>query len=282
MNIFSNNIPNRIKQPSLCCIHCGKSYKKRTNMEKHSVICELLHLSKKKKSSTKEYDDDDDEHELLPPSQQKMFQMLIELGQKYNKLEEKVEEINKWVIKKKKKINVLEWLNVNIKPTIYFDDILDKIIINDDDIKFLFENSFYDVLNEIFTRTICNNNNNNNTNNINNNNSEDSPIFAFVQKANMFYIYDSDNVWIELTRERLIKFLNKVHMKLFTAFYEWKKTRTIQIRGDPHLETTCDKTLIKLTSIEFKQETTLSKVRSQMYSLLKTDLKALVEYEFEF
>jgi uncharacterized protein YeeX (DUF496 family) len=237
-------------------------------MERHTVVCELLELSKKKTSAAKE----EDEELACLPSQQRMFQMLIELGQKYNKLEEKVEEINKWVVKKKKKINVLEWLNANIKPTIYFHDILDKIIITNDDIKFLLENSFYDVLNEIFTRTIYHSNPE----------AEDNPIFAFVQKTNMFYIYDSDNTWIELTRERLIKFLNKAHMKVFTAFYEWKKTRTSQIRGDPQLESACDKALIKLTSIDFKQESTLSKVRSQLFSRMKTDLKALVEYEFEF
>jgi hypothetical protein len=130
------------------------------------------------------------------------------------------------------------------------------------------------MLNEIFFRIIYNNNNNE---------SENNPIFAFVQKPNVFYIYDStENTWIELSRERMIKFLNKVHMKVFTAFYEWKKTRTNQIRGDDHLATTCDKTLIKLTSIEFKQESVLSKVRSLMYSKMKTDLKTLVEYEFEF
>jgi uncharacterized protein YeeX (DUF496 family) len=270
MNTFSNNIPNRIKQPALCCIHCGKSYKKRVNMEKHSVICELLQLSRKKKSAAKDEDDEMDVS-LQPPSQQKMFQMLIELGQKFNKLEEKVEEINKWVVKKKKKINVLDWLNSNIKPATCFDHILDKIIIDDEDIKFLFDNSFNDLLNELFTRTIYTNNQ-----------SEDSPMFAFVQKVNVFYIYDSDNIWIELPRERLIKFLNKVHMKIFTAFYEWKKTRTSQIRADPHLATKCDKTLIKLTSIEFKQEATLSKMKSLIYSKMKTDLKGLLEYDFEF
>ena len=34
------------------------------------------------------------------PSQHRMYQMLIELSQKYNRLEEKVSELNKWVIKK--------------------------------------------------------------------------------------------------------------------------------------------------------------------------------------
>jgi len=98
----------------------------------------------------------------------------------------------------------------------------------------------------------------------------------------MFYIYNSDNTWIELSRERLIKFLNKVHMKIFEKFYNWKLTKKDLIKSDDHFATNCDKALIKLTSIDFKQETILSKIKSLMYSKMKTDMKALVEYEFEF
>ena len=35
-------------------------------------------------------------------------------------------------------------------------------------------------------------------------------------------------------------------------------------------------------SIEFKQDSTLSKMKSIMYNRMKTDMKALIEYEFEF
>ena len=41
MNKLANEIPNRIKQPSQCCINCGKSYIKRVNLDKHLVICEI-------------------------------------------------------------------------------------------------------------------------------------------------------------------------------------------------------------------------------------------------
>jgi uncharacterized protein YeeX (DUF496 family) len=263
MNKFTNEIPNRIKQPAQCCIYCGKSYIKKTNLDKHLVICELLKNNKKKSNIIIEED------EPLP-SQKKMFEMLIELGQRYSRLEEKVDEINKLVVKKKKKINVLDWLNANIKPNINFDDIIYKISINDQDIKNLLNNSFYDVINDIFSRTIYSF-------------SEiENPIFAFVQKQSVFYIYDKDNIWIELSRERLIKFLNKVHTKIFKQFYEWKKTKTNDIKCDDRLATICDKTLVKITSIEFTQESILSKVRNNMYTRMKTDMKALIEYEFEF
>jgi uncharacterized protein YeeX (DUF496 family) len=263
MNKLNNDIPNRIKQPAQCCIHCGKSYKTRINLNKHLVICELLQKSKKKSNIVIEEDEP-------IPSQRKMFEMLIELGQKYSRLEEKVEELNKWVVKKKKKINILEWLNVNIKPNINFENIIDKIVVNQQDIKNLLEKSFYDVLNEIFSRTIYNFS------------ETENPIFAFLQKQNVFYIYDSNETWIELSRERLIKFLNKVYMKIFKEFYEWKKINVKEIKSDDRLAIISDKTLVKITSIEINQETILGKIRSNMFSRMKTDMKALVEYEFEF
>lgn len=259
-------IPNRIKQPAQCCIHCGKSYKTRENLNKHVDLCELLHKSKKTGPLIIEDDDP-------IPSQRKMYQMLLELGQKYNKLEEKMEEMNKWVAKKKKKINVLEWLNTSIKPNITFDNILDKIIVQPEDIEYLLHNSFYDVMNEVFSR------------NIYNYNETENPIFAFIQKQNIFYIYttvDDKNIWVELSKERYIKFLNKVHMKIFKAFCDWKQTKKDEIRTNDAFSILCDKTSLKILNVEFKQEACFAKVRSAMYTRMKTDMKSLVEYEFEF
>ena len=217
MNRLTNNIPNKIKQPAQCCVNCGKSYIKRANLDKHLVICDLLQRSKKKTNIIIEEDEP-------MPSQRKMFEMLIELGQKYSRLEEKIDEINKWVVKKKKKINVLEWLNTNVKPDVNFDNILDKIIINEDDVNNILQNSFYDVLNEVFARTIY----------------------------------------------------------IFKEFTDWKKIKANEIKTDSTLSSICDKTLVKMMSVEFKQESILSKVRTCMFSRMKTDIKALVEYEFEF
>ena len=199
MNKLAQNIPNRIKQPSKCCVYCGKSYVKKTSLDKHIIICELLNNSK---STIIENDED-------VPSQKKMYQILLELGNKFNKLEEKVDELNKWVVKKKKKINVIDWLNTNITPEIKFDILIEKIIITQDDVKYLFDNSFADTLNQIFSR------------NIYNLSETEYPIFAFIQKSNVFYIYENEESgWMELNREKIIKFLNRVHMKLLKAMME--------------------------------------------------------------
>jgi hypothetical protein len=269
-----SNIPNKIKQSAQCCVHCGKGYKTRTNLEKHLVLCELLHKSKRTLSN--------DDEEMPMPSQKQMFQMLLELGQKYSKLEEKIDEMNKWVVKKKKKINVLEWLNVNMVPDLIFENLTDKIPIIESDMEFLLQNSFLDTINEVFARTIYNISENEN------------PIFAFAQKANIFYIYDtngtkinnnSENIqpgWLELPKDKLIRFLNKMQMKISKSFYEWRKKNAEKIRNNDNLSISCDSAVLKIMSTEFKQDATLSKMKLIMYNRMKTDMKALIEYEFEF
>lgn len=261
-----SHLYNNTKQRAQCCLYCGKGYKTRTNLEKHVNLCELIHKGTKTRVTI------EDDEEL--PSQRKMFQMLLELGQKYNKLEEKVDEINKWVVKKKKKINVLEWLNSNIIPNLVFEKLSEIIIITENDIEFLLENSFFDTLNQVFSRTIYNVS------------ETENPMFAFVQKANLFYVFDKTDsdkgAWMELSKEKLLRLLLTIQMKISKSFCEWKKKRADKIRDDDNFAILCDKTLIKIMGNEFKQDTTFGKMKTIMYNKMKTDMKALIEYEFEF
>ena len=265
MNKIAQNIPNMIKQPAQCCVYCGKSYKKRTNLDKHVILCELLNKSKKQLCN------EDEEEEI--PSQKKQYKMLLELANKINKIEEKLEEVNKWVVKRKKKINVIDYLNTNIKPEIRFDNLIERVIITHDDIKYLFDHTFIETLNHIFSRNIYNLSES----------PEEYPIFAFVQKSNIFYIYENEeNKWMELSREKLIKFLDRVYMKLHRSYMEYKKINADKIRDDESFSILCDKTSVKMSSADFRQDCILSKIKTSMYSRMKTDMKGLVEYEFEF
>jgi hypothetical protein len=262
MNKIAATIPNKIKQPAQCCKYCGKSYMKKINLDNHVILCELLNNSK-----IKTIVDDDEE----VPSQRKMYEMILEIGKKLSGLDEKVDDLNKWVIKKKKKINVVEWLNNHITPEINFDSLIEKIIIDKDDVQYLFQNTFADTMNHIFSR------------NIYNVSESEYPIFAFLQKSNVFYIYENEEAgWIELNREKLVKFLNRVHTKLYRLYLEWKKENKSQIEDDEKISLLCDKTTCKMMGVDFRQEVILGKIRANMYGRMKTDMKALVEYDFEF
>jgi hypothetical protein len=152
-----------------------------------------------------------------------------------------------------------------------FDSLIEKIIVERDDVEYLFHNSFADTINHIFSR------------NIYNISESEYPIFAFVQKSNIFYIYENEEAgWMELSREKLVKFLNRVHTKIYRLYIEWKKENKDKIEDDEKLSLICDKTTCKMMDVDFRQESILGKIRSNMYGRMKTDMKALVEYEFEF
>jgi hypothetical protein len=243
-----------------CCKFCGKSYKKRENLDKHIVLCDLLNKSKKVS-----FEDDDD---FVIPNAKHMFQMLLELGKKYNSLEDKMMEMTKWVSKKKKKINVIDWLNTNLEQKFVFDNLVSTIIVTSENAMAILDNSFYDVLLDIFSSTLFV--------------MENKPIFAFTQKVNTLYIYQNDG-WIIASKEKLMWFFNKIHMKLIDVFYSWKKIKILEAGSNKDkFETACDKAIIKLMSIDFRVENIYSKTKNILFNGLKTDMKALVEYEFEF
>ena len=259
MNVLNNL--NRTVQYKHSCIYCGKGYKTCTNLEKHLLLCEMIH--KRSSSNISLYEEP-------IPSQKKMYQLLVELAQKYNRLEEKVNEINKCVIKKKKKIDILEWLNSNVHPTTSFENLSEKISISDYHIEFLCNNSFNDTLNEVLENSVYNTTD------------FENPIFAFSQNTNMIYIYEKDTRWTKITNEKLARFLNKIQMKISKAFYEWKKIHSKEIKENDSLEQICNKTTGKLMAPDFKSETVLGKIRNMIYNKMKTDVKAVLEYEFEF
>jgi hypothetical protein len=207
--------------------------------------------------------------------------MLLELSQKYSNLEKKMEEMSKFVVKQKKKINILEWLNNNLIPTYVFEELPSKITTTNQTIELLLNNTFQDILNDMFEANIYKNNElcGDTTNHV-------FPLCALTQKSNTFYYYtqglDTNKYeWRELARDKLVWFLNIIHMKITKLFTEWKKTHRQEIAENDSKSTICDKATIKLMSQEFKQDKYYTKVKSLLYNKMKCDMKTLIEYEFE-
>jgi hypothetical protein len=272
MNKFAI-IPNRIKQPAICCVYCGKGYKSRPGYDKHAILCELIDRTKKKKKLRIV---DDDEADIIP-SNQRMYHMLIELASKYSNLEKKMEEMSKYVVKQKKKINILEWLNNNLIPTFVFDELPSKITTTNQTIELLLNNTFHDILNDMFEANIYKN--------VELCGNDMFPLFALTQKPNTFYYYTSIEPtkyeWCELSKDKLVWFLNIIHMKITKLFTEWKKIHKQEISENDSKSTICDKATIKLMSQSFKEDKYYTKAKSILYNKMKCDMKTLIEYEFE-
>jgi hypothetical protein len=102
------------------------------------------------------------------------------------------------------------------------------------------------------------------------------PLFAFVRKSNQLYAYyDNTSSWSELSRDKLVRFLNIVHKKISKAMFDWKHNHRDEIGGNDHIASIFDKGVLKLMSINFNNDVTFGKMNSMLYSRLKTDAENL-------
>jgi hypothetical protein len=241
-----------------CCVNCGKGYKSRTGLDRHLVLCELVHKIKSGKKFIEET-----EPEI--PSPKVMYQMILQLAEKYHNLEEKTTEMNKWVVKKKKKMDVVVWLNDSVKPDYEFDGITDRFIICDADVEFMMENCLHETIYRVLIRVLSD---------------AVVPIFAFNQKSGILYMYEKEQ-WTELPADRLTRLLNICQRKISKAMLDWKKKHKEEINSSDAFATRYDKAVLRLMSVEFRSDAQTNKAKNAIYSRLKTDAKTVIEYEFE-
>jgi len=259
--LFYNKL-SEMNNQMICCVNCGKDYKTRNGLDRHLVLCEIIHKIKSGKKVAEEV-------ELEIPSPKIMYQMIIQLAEKYNKLEEKTTEMNKWVVKKKKKMDVLVWLNESVTPDYEFDGIAERVIIEHDDVEFMLDNHLHETIYRVLFRVFG---------------AEDVsmnvPIFAFHQKHFVLYMYEKEQ-WTELPIDKLLRLLNNCQRKISKAMLEWKNKHKDEMNNSDAFATRYDKAVLRLMSIEFRENRPITKAKNAIYEQLKTDVKTLIEYEFE-
>ena len=246
------------------CMYCIKKYTNKTSLEKHMILCSLFHKSKRQLKK-------EEEEEEETPSPKQVFKIIKELLWKIKKLEEKVEVQEKYINKTKKKINIIDWLQTNIKPEVdYLDFISQNIMIKEEEILFMMQHTFMDTLDKIISE------------NLENKQGSSIPIFCLCQKQNILYVFSKNkNVWEELNKIDCIKMFNIIYSIIFKKFLEWKKMNEENLNKNENLENIYIKTMGKILNVDFKNETTLSKSKLSLFNYLKTDMKEIVEYNFE-
>ena len=244
------------KKKAFQCKLCKKEYQTEPNLKKHMVLCEILHQSANNNTS------------IINPTH--LYQIIQELVIKQKRMEEKIEELQKWVEIKKKKINIIDWLNNNRHPNITFKHLIDLITVQENDIDFLYkpDNSVIELILLLFERDIYD--------------QSILPIFALNQKNNnLIYYYDISNVqneltttelmntWRELNKEKLTSLLNQIHSKILNRLMVWKKKHHEFILSNDKNQILYCKMMNKFMSIDFKQPLVINRIYSSIYNKIK-------------
>ena len=189
--------------------------------------------------------------------------MLIDLGNRYKILEEKLQYVE--VSSKKKKIDVIDWLNENHKISANFLEII--LEIEKGDIDRLFEaTSLVDVFDGIFKRL---------------EDYQNMPLFAFAQKKNAFYCCEN-NRWRETNQEDFIRLFGSIRIKLSKCLLAWKQENINEINSCDRMSQMYDLANLKLMKYDFNNKTTCGRLKSILFSHIKQNIKPIIEYEIEF
>lgn len=242
------------------CKYCNKKYKSSAHLEKHMYLCKMMcDLATEKMTVLEDV-----------PVPRTMYLMLLELAGKYKNLEEKYEMLSKWVVKKKKKINLTDWLNEHMTSpccsyTSYFDDAFQTTLT---DIELLFQSNYH----EFFTLMLQK---------MNLNDVKDCPLLAFNDKSNYIYGYVDDK-WCELTKPQISTLLFRCKKTIFASAFELKTLKKDEIAKCEKLEAKFDRLMLKLINAEMSDGGLFNKLRHSLYLCVKKDIKGIVEYDLEF
>jgi hypothetical protein len=260
------------------CHCCGKTYTRKTSYIKHVILCEVLHQTKREKKCEEEESTD-------IPSTKQLYNIIQELAIKYQNMEQKMNEMQKWVETKKRKLNVIQWLNINIEPSTSIQNWIQSIQVNEEHIEILIEENMFQTISAILRgRLKEDKKSSQTTSSASLSKPQETPIYCLTQKANLFYCYnDETNKWSHFTTEEIIIMLKRLHQKLVKALCEWHDNNISRINSSDKMQILYNQSMIKLMSVNFTQDSQiLSKIKNDLYQQLKTDMKNVIEYEFEF
>lgn len=262
------------------CEYCGKEYTRKSAHKRHIILCEIINtkqLNTKSSQSQKREEKCEEEETTSIPTITTLYYIVQELAIENKKMREEISDLYKHLTKGIKKVNVLEWLNTKqnqVVPTKTFKEFMKTITVRQNAVHILMNDTALQTLNHIVEENFKS--------------ITEVPIKAFSQKTNNMYIYDTDQQrcstasWKKLQSEDFILLLKYIHSKILSELCDWYNKNKTEILKGEKLSDMYDKTLYKLMSVDFETSPTLvSKVRSHVYNLIKTDLTS-VEYNFEF
>lgn len=257
-----------------CCSFCSETYSKKIFYTRHVILCEQVYKSKQQRKQ------EDEEYEFSNPENAKitlpiLYNIVLELAFKNNKLEKKIEEMQRHLNIKKRKLDICKWLQKkdNNNQMTNFRDWISQIEVCDENVEILQQGTVYQSICSIFDK----------------NRDTMDCITCFNQKTNVFFVFTnradeyrgSSAEWKRMKSDEFLLFLKYIHQKMVRAMCVWYSKKKDQMNDQQTI--LYNDAVTKLMKAEFESETNLvSKLRVYLYNKIKTDIPSdAFDFEFE-
>jgi hypothetical protein len=243
-----------------CCNYCGKGYTRKTSLQRHVLLCETVHKTKREKTC-------DQEETTDIPSRQQLYQIIQELSMKYHTQQQQIEEMQKWIQIKKRKMDLVQWLQTNHSQSLPFQIWMKTIQVQEKHIELLMDESIVQTITSILRDNLQP--------------EKGKPFAAFSQKANTIYIFDESQQWLTLSSENYLLLIKQIHSRILRELCEWRNKHAKEITENEKMSELYNKTVMKLMGLNFNQDSTaLSKIRTNLYHHVKIEVTQTIELDF--
>ena len=250
---------------SYVCSYCNKSYKRKSAFNNHQLNCELIRVC----NSIKTKDEEDQEFNIkFNGNINDLYKLLINLNNKFEKLETDYNELKNFANVKKNKIDIIQYLNKNFDYSDFdFYQFINSIEISTKELLIVFEKDYVEGIFQIIVDYIERINHDTNI-----------PIKAFSNKEGVLYIYltSEDNKWLVLDEDK-IKFIMKYfNKKLLPLFMNWKEINQKQMDPD-NFTLIYVKNMKRVLATNFEKKNKNAMLQNKLYKYLKINLKNFIE-----
>ena len=271
------------------CSYCNKSYRRKSAFNNHQLKCEFVRVCNNVKSISKhschdnhnhnhnDNDNDNDNVEELSikfnGSINDVYKLLINLNNKFDKLEADYNEIKNYVNLTKNKINILEYLNKNYHYNEFdFIKFLNSIEITNIELETVFKKDYVDGIYQILIDYI------EKIKHI-----HQIPIKAFNNKEGVLYIYikssESDDSWNIISHDHIKSIYKYFNKKLLPLFIKWKELNETQLDPDDFTMIYV-KNMKRVLGTNFENKNIYAMLQNKLYKYLKDNLKNFATYDF--
>lgn len=251
------------------CLVCKKEYSKKSSLDKHKILCDYRFKTERERLVDAEEEED-------IPSYNDLVKIVQEMAIKMGRMEERLEEIQSVVGRKKPKVNVIAWLNQHVHPSMGFTEWShDAIHVFPEHFEVLKENNIYFTMNAIMEDNIKR--------------MEEVPICCFSLHQSSFYCGEWNSQkkqlifqWRKMNAEDLFQLFKRLHIRLIQFMADWKNSHAKEMQEDDNLCVLFNKMLQKVMSIEIytSGDSSVGKLKHMLSSSIKKS-KANLDLDFE-
>jgi hypothetical protein len=255
MNTSKNIRNNAVSKYT--CSSCRRDYRSKIYYNRHVSVCELMSKSVKDRQIENEERDD-------TPTIRVLYDVILELTNKIINMEKKIKDLSKWADLKKKKINMVEWLNENHSTERKnWKDFLLEIKVERSHLEHLFKTDYTSGILKVLQDFLP----------------TDQTIKAFDNKVNILFVYCDENKWSILTDHMFQELINIVVKQLLNEFVIWQTENADRMDQDD-FAIKYAMNVKKMMGGSLTREQVYTKVKLDLYKYLKVNIKNIMEYEF--